>query len=140
MLIGTASVADLAVRASTIEHFTGETIRFDGVELLQLTAEMKNAARVAVLPPALHPTVPATLSVQVLNIRESPWGPFSFAVCRVGRRSGVRARGFTTLRMPHRLWLPMQWHRRSGIHAVWPKCRYDEATTGPMPVWNSTGH
>ena len=96
MLIGTASVADLAVRAPTIEHFTGETIRFDGVELLQLTAEMKNAARVAVLPPALHPTVPATLSVQVLNIRESPWGPFSFAVCRVGCRSGVRARGFTT--------------------------------------------
>ena len=96
MLIGTANVADLAVGASTIENFTGETIRFDGVELLQLTAEMKNSARVAVLPPSLHPTVPATLSVQALNIRESPWGPFSFAVCRVGCRSGVRARGFVT--------------------------------------------
>lgn len=96
MLIGTADLAQLAEGAPTITAFLREPVRLNGVECFQITAEMRNSAREAVLPPALHPTIPAALSVQAWNVSDSPWGTFSLAFCRVSCRSGVRARGFTT--------------------------------------------
>jgi hypothetical protein len=69
---------------------------FQHTVLFQMVMEMRNAAREAVLPPSLHPTVPPTLSVQVWRVGASPWGAFVMVVARVSCRGGVRARGFTT--------------------------------------------
>ena len=97
MLVGTARVEQLlqAQATATIDAFGVEAIRFDDVACLQMTAEMRNRAREAVLPASLHPTVPAALSLQVWSVSASPWGPFRMAVARAACRSGVRARGFT---------------------------------------------
>jgi hypothetical protein len=97
MLIGTATVDELlrSQATATIEHFGRESIRFDEVACFQMTAEMRNRAREALLPPSLHPTVPAALSLQVWSVGASPWGAFRMAVARAACRSGVRARGFT---------------------------------------------
>ena len=96
MIIGTANIDDLAEHAATMQAFYSEDIHFGDVTCFQLTAEMRNAAREAVLPPSLHPTIPAALSVQAYRVQTSPWGPFQYVTVRVSCRSGVRARGFTT--------------------------------------------
>jgi len=96
MLVGTADLATLAHRAATMPSYSRDTVELSGVDCFQLTAEMRRSAREAVLPAALHPTSPASLSIQIWNVAESPWRQFSLALCRVSCRSGVRARGFTT--------------------------------------------
>src|SRR5262245_29371386 len=96
MLVGTADIATLARRAPTLPSYRHEPVELSGVDCFQLTAEMRRSAREAVLPAALHPTSPASLSIQVWNVSAGAWGPFALALCRVSCRSGVRARGFTT--------------------------------------------
>lgn len=96
MITGSADLERLAAGAATIEAWDDDDLELDGVECFQLIAEMRSQAREAVLPPALHPTVPPALSIQAWNVSESPWGPFSAVHTRVSCRSGVRARGYTT--------------------------------------------
>lgn len=95
MLRGTADVSVLAETAATVEAFCPDPINLEGVSCFQLTAEMRNSARESLLPAGLHPTIPAALSLQVMEVGDSPWGGFAFALLRVSCRSGVRARGFT---------------------------------------------
>ena len=96
MITGTADPAVLAADAPTIGAYPAVDVQLNEVVCLQVTVELRNSAREAVLPPALHPTVPAALTVQVWQVGGSPWGAFSCAFVRVGCRSGVRARGLTT--------------------------------------------
>jgi hypothetical protein len=96
MITGSASIEDLAASAPTIKTWLPDAVFLPSVTCLQLTAEMTNQARESVLPPSLHPTVPPTVSIQAMDIAESPWGAFSLVVNRVSCRSGVRARGYTT--------------------------------------------
>ena len=95
MLLGTADVNVLLQDAPTIEAFDDTATAFDDVVCFQLSAEMRNVSREALLPPSLHPTVPAATTVQFWNVGDSPWGRFALAIVRVSCRSGVRARGFT---------------------------------------------
>jgi hypothetical protein len=97
MLVGTASVEQLlrSQATATIAQFAHEPIRFDDVACFQMTAEMRNRAREAILPASLHPTVPAALSLQLWSVGGSPWGAFRMAIVRAACRSGVRARSFT---------------------------------------------
>ncbi len=97
MLVGTAGIERLLElqATATIDRYLSDTIQFDDVACFQMTAEMRNTAREAVLPPGLHPTIPAALSLQMWAVRGSPWGAFRFAFVRAACRSGVRARGFT---------------------------------------------
>jgi len=97
MLLGTAKVEQLlqSQATATIAAFGVESIRCDDVTCLQMTAEMRNRAREAILPASLHPTIPAALSLQVWSVGASPWGAFRMAIARAACRSGVRARGFT---------------------------------------------
>lgn len=97
MLAGTATIAALMQLqpTATIARFPTESVRLDNVVCFQMTAEMRNRAREAVLPPSLHPTIPAALSLQVWDVGSSEWGAFRLAFVRAACRSGVRARGFT---------------------------------------------
>jgi len=95
MLIGSADLEALSERAPRVPQLNTEPLILEQVVCLQLTAELPNSAREAVLPPALHPTVPAALSIQVLKASRSPWGELAMASVRIACRSGVRARGYT---------------------------------------------
>ncbi len=97
MLVGTATPDELLADQSTatIASFGADAVRLDDVACFQMTAEMRNGAREAILPPSLHPTIPAALSLQVWVVGASPWGAFRMAIARASCRSGVRARGFT---------------------------------------------
>jgi hypothetical protein len=92
MLTGTATVDDLP--AGTVPTWDIQAVTLDGFEIVQAMFELRTAGRQAVLPPALHPTNPPTLVVQMWRCAGSPWGPFELAQVRVQCRSGLRPRGF----------------------------------------------
>lgn len=95
MLLGTADVESLLADAPTIAAFSPDATELADVTCFQLSVEMRNVSREALLPPSLHPTIPAAATIQFWDVGTSPWGRFSMAVVRVSCRSGVRARGFT---------------------------------------------
>jgi hypothetical protein len=98
LITGTADVDALSERlgSPTISAWSAEPIELRGIRTLQLIAELRRAGRDALLPPALHPTDPPSLSVQAWRVDESELGPFTFCFTRLSCRSGVRARGLTT--------------------------------------------
>ena len=94
MLSGTAAVEDFA--SGQVPTWDVEPVVLEDFEIVQALFELRSAARQAVLPPALHPTNPPTLVVQVWRCGVSRWGPFELAQVRVQCRSGLRPRGFVT--------------------------------------------
>ena len=94
MLIGSADPQALAAHAATLEGFDGEPQKLPCVETLQLAFEFESAGMEALLPPALHPTLPPVVTWLVQRVNSSPWGSFQLAQCRIECRSGLRPRGF----------------------------------------------
>jgi hypothetical protein len=93
MLVGTASIEELARNVTTVAAWRDESVKLDDVEIVQAMFELPYAAREAVLPPALHPTNPPTMVLQAWRAGDSPWGAFELAMVRVQCRSGLRPRG-----------------------------------------------
>jgi hypothetical protein len=94
MLIGTADPSALAEHAATLERFDTEPLKLPCVETLQVCCEFASAGMEALLPPALHPTLPPVVSWLVQRVDASPWGAFRIAQCRIECRSGLRPRAF----------------------------------------------
>jgi hypothetical protein len=85
MLTGTANVDALSdrLRAPTITAWSKEAIELRGVRALQVIAELRRAGRDALLPPALHPTDPPSLSLQAWRVDESEFGSFTLCFTRL---------------------------------------------------------
>lgn len=94
MLIGRASLDELAAGAPVMSSMDPEPVTFEEIEVFQAIFEMAYAARESTLPPGLHPTTPPLLVVLAWKVPEGPWGAFTMAQVRVSCRSGVRPRGF----------------------------------------------
>ncbi len=94
MLIGTASVEELAARAPVVETFDGEPAICEGADVLYVTYEIATGHTEAMLPPGLHPTDPPIVTWVFHRFAASPWGPFAMAETRIECRSGLRLRGF----------------------------------------------
>jgi hypothetical protein len=95
MLVGHGDLDVLAANAPTLPSWRVEPVACEGVTCFQLVAELRRPAREALLPVALHPTEPPSLSLQAWKVEASPWGPFTWVVARLSCRSGVRARGYS---------------------------------------------
>jgi hypothetical protein len=61
---------------------------------LQLLFEIDDSTMLNLIPPALHPTIPPTMLVNVIHAPDSPVGPFTLAQVRIGCRSAARPRAF----------------------------------------------
>ncbi len=94
MLIGTASVEELAARAPVAQSLGGEPAACPQAEVLQVAYESASAHREAALPPALHPTDPPLVTWLFYRCATSPWGSFAMAQTRIECRSGLRLRAF----------------------------------------------
>ena len=86
MLAGTASVDEFAGHAPTMASFDSGGCNFRDVLVFQAMFEIGIDGRQASLPPGLHPTNPPTAVFQAWHCPQSPWGPFTLAQARVGRR------------------------------------------------------
>jgi hypothetical protein len=94
MLIGTADIEELAVRAPVMESLDAEAVACEPAEVLLVTYEIATPYREAILPPALHPTDPPIVTWLFYRCPASPWGSFAMAQTRIECRSGLRLRGF----------------------------------------------
>ena len=93
-LVGTLDVTSQAAAAPLVLKPNTEPWELTGAGHLQLMFEIDDAHMVDLLPPALHPTIPPTLLINVLRVSESSLGPFTLAEARIGCRSGGRPRAF----------------------------------------------
>lgn len=94
MLSGTADLETIARRAPTLDGFDTPDVALEGVELVQLLAEIRTEPLAVLLPPALHPTLPPVVAWSFQRVPDSPWGPFQLVETRIECRSGLRPRGY----------------------------------------------
>jgi hypothetical protein len=92
-LYGVREVAPLLEHAPLMESLGTEPAELAGAEALQVMFEIDDAPMLDLLPPALGPTIPPTVTFVFWRCPDSPAGPFSLAQVRAGCRAGVRPRG-----------------------------------------------
>lgn len=71
-----------------------EALTLERVEVLQVMYELDEGWMQRLLPPALHPTIPPTLTFLFWKCAEGEFGPFQLAQVRIGCRAGARPRSF----------------------------------------------
>jgi hypothetical protein len=94
MLSGSARPETLGRDAPAVADLATEEATLDDVLTLQVLCEFSSGLAEALLPPALHPTLPGVVGFTVQRVGVSPWGPFALAQTRIECRSGVRPRGY----------------------------------------------
>lgn len=93
-LYGVRDVSPMLDHAPVIERLDAEPVTLPGVEILYMQVEIDGDSNLSLLPPALHPTIPASATFIFWKCAEGPLGAFTLAQVRVGCRAGVRPRGF----------------------------------------------
>jgi hypothetical protein len=80
--------------ASSMPDLDTETLVLEKVTTLQTMFEIDSKPMLDVLPKALHPTIPPTVTFVFWAVPDSPAGAFTAAQLRVGCRAGARPRGW----------------------------------------------
>jgi len=93
MLSGTADPKRFEKEAPTIPVFTEASLELSDCVFLQALCEIEAEPMCAMLPPALHPTLPPVASWSAFEAADSDWGRFRLAQLRIECRSGLRPRG-----------------------------------------------
>ena len=78
-----------------VGSLAGGPVRLPAVDILHAAFELPMGEGLAALPPALHPSIPAHLSLLVIRGHDGPFGPFTLAQVRVGCRAGMKPRGYS---------------------------------------------
>jgi len=93
MLVGTADPKRFEKDAPTISAFAGGSLELKDCVFLQALCEVESEPMCAMLPPALHPTLPPVVGWSAFEASDSEWGAFRLAQLRIECRSGLRPRG-----------------------------------------------
>jgi len=93
--LGTLDIDQWAVQSggATFNPWDGEAWVLKNAELFTVSIEIQPGAR-ALLPPAMHPSVPMYAVFSFGNFAETPVGPFNIAQVLISGRVGIRPRGF----------------------------------------------
>jgi hypothetical protein len=92
-LYGQLDLANVAERLPRLPDLDTEAWHLPKAEMLQLLIEVPHTTD-RLLPKAMHPAVPSYVVFAFTHYPESPVGPFSLAVLRLGSRAGAHPRGF----------------------------------------------
>ncbi|HLZ69430.1 MAG TPA: acetoacetate decarboxylase family protein [Dehalococcoidia bacterium] len=95
-LSGVRDVSPLLAQAPELADLKTQPAELRGAEILHVMYEIASGEMLAILPQALHPTIPPTMTFWVWHCPESEAGPFTLAQVRIGSRAGVRPRGWPT--------------------------------------------
>src|SRR5262245_34609856 len=93
-LYGVRDVSPLLADAAEMESLDTAPAEIERAEVLQVMFEIASGPMLELLPPALHPTIPPTVTFTFWRCPDGPVGPFALALVRAGCRAGVRPRGF----------------------------------------------
>ena len=91
-LMGTLDVSTVLADAPLMTNLAPEAWDLPGVDLVQVSYEVDEAAALAVTPPALHPSIPPYATFSAAHYPSSPHGPFTMAMVRLIVRAGIRPR------------------------------------------------
>ena len=94
MLSGQSDPEAHAAGAPAIETVSAESVNLQEVEIVQVLCEASTGSITALLPPALHPTIPGIVGWLAYQCPNPPWGPFRMVQTRIQCRSGNRPRAF----------------------------------------------
>jgi hypothetical protein len=89
---------DVAARSGALPRVAAlahESWRSDRTEVLNFVHEIDDRDALALIPRALHPTIPLYANLMLLRHASSPVGPFSLAELRIITRAGMHQGGFT---------------------------------------------
>jgi hypothetical protein len=92
-LYGTLDIGSVAPHLPKLANLDTEAWHMPKAEILQLAFEVPRDSQ-ALLPPAMHPAIPAYATIVVSRYTESPVGPFVLAVLRLAGRAAAHPRGF----------------------------------------------
>lgn len=93
MLVGTADPARFEKDAPEMTDFDPRSLDLVDCVFVQALWELEAEPMCAMLPPALHPTLPPVASFGAYEVASSEWGAFRWAQLRIECRSGLRPRG-----------------------------------------------
>jgi hypothetical protein len=91
---GTLDVSAALTAALSVDSLQPDPWDLPGVRLVHVSMEIDEDAALAATPPSMHPSVPPYATFTVLDVPESPVGPFGLAQVRIIARAGIRPRGF----------------------------------------------
>jgi hypothetical protein len=91
---GKLAVSEWARSAPVINGYGTEPWKLNRVRLLEFRYEIDDGPADVLLPPALHPAMPAYATFAVMDFPESPVGPFSLGEVRIVGRAGGRPAAF----------------------------------------------
>jgi hypothetical protein len=92
-LYGVRDVLPMLAEAPVLESLSTEPETLPGIDVLQVMVEIDEQAMQALLPKALHPTIPPLATFLVWRCPDGPFGPFTLAQVRVSSRAGMFPRG-----------------------------------------------
>jgi len=93
-LYGTLDLTTVAPKLPTLVNLDTEAWTLPKAETMQLLVEVPRSSTDGLLPKAMHPALPSYVIFAVTRYPESPAGPFTLAVLRLGSRAGAHPRGF----------------------------------------------
>ena len=93
-LYGTLDLTTVAKTLPTLANLDTEAWTLPKAEMLQLLIEVPRSSTDGLLPKAMHPALPSYVILAVTKYSESPVGPFTLAMLRLGTRAGAHPRGF----------------------------------------------
>lgn len=77
---------------TTLDTGVSDALVIENAEILYLLHELPMAAAEALLPPSLHPSVPAVFGVTFVRATDGPLGPFTMAWLGIACRTGIKPR------------------------------------------------
>jgi hypothetical protein len=89
---GTLDLAPVAGKLPVLQNLDTEAWQLPQAEILQLLLEAPSDTQ-ALLPRAVHPSVPSYVAIVVTHYPESPVGEFTLGALRLGSRAGAHPRG-----------------------------------------------
>ena len=92
-LYGTLDLTTVASTLPTLANLDTEAWTLPKAEVLQLLIEVPRSSTDGLLPKAMHPALPSYVILAVTKYSESPVGPFTLAMLRLGTRAGAHPRG-----------------------------------------------
>jgi|SRR5271157_1312050 len=92
--LGKLDVKSFGALAPTIDGYKTEPWVLKQAKILNLAFEVDDLSADNLVPPAMHPVIPAYTTMNISVYPDSSVGPFSIAEVRVMGRAGVRPRGF----------------------------------------------
>src|SRR5215469_10468397 len=87
---GSLDLEAWSATAPVIDGYKTEPWVLKDVQTVEVRHEIGDLEAVALLPPSLHPSIPAYATFRISRVAESPVGPFGWCEVRVvGRAVGI---------------------------------------------------